>query len=102
MRILFKRVLRGIKTHFGRNLVLFLLLATMISVTSGFLVASDSTAGRNNNLMTNGKVEDGQFTLTLPMSKDIESKLEKEPINFEKMYRVDVLSLIHISEPTRP
>ena len=90
MRILFKRVLRGIKTHFGRNLVLFLLLATMISVTSGFLVASDSTAGRNNNLMTDGKVEDGQFTLTLPMSKDIESKLEKEPINFEKMYRVDV------------
>ena len=70
--------------------MLFLLLATMISVTSGFLVASDSTAGRNNNLMTDGKVEDGQFTLTLPMSKDIESKLEKEPINFEKMYRVDV------------
>lgn len=89
MRILYKRVFRDLKSHFLRNSALFILLTIMISVTSGFLIVSESTAARNNQLMTSGQVEDGQVYLAAPMSKEIENSISKKDISVEKMYRVD-------------
>lgn len=89
MRILYKRVFRDLKSHFLRNSALFILLTIMISVTSGFLVVSESTAAKNNQLMTSGKVEDGQVYLASPMSESIEHSMPKNDITAEKMYRVD-------------
>ena len=89
MKILYKRVFRDLKSHFLRNSALFILLTIMISVTSGFLVVSESTAAKNNQLMTSGKVEDGQVYLASPMSESIEHSMPKNDITTEKMYRVD-------------
>lgn len=89
MRILYKRVFRDLKSHFLRNIALFLLLTIMISVTSGFLIVSKSTAAKNNQLMKFGKVEDGQVYLAAPMSESIERSISKSDISIEKMYRVD-------------
>lgn len=89
MKILYKRVFRDLKSHFLRNSALFILLTIMISVTSGFLVVSESTAAKNNQLMTSGKVEDGQVYLASPMSESIEHSMPKNDITAEKMYRVD-------------
>lgn len=89
MKILYKRVFRDLKSHFLRNSALFILLTIMISVTSGFLVVSESTAAKNNQLMTSGKVEDGQVYLAAPMSESIEHSMPKNDIAAEKMYRVD-------------
>lgn len=89
MRILYKRVFRDLKSHFLRNIALFILLTIMISVTSGFLIVSKSTAAKNNQLMTSGKVEDGQVYLAAPMSESIEHSMPKNDITAEKMYRVD-------------
>lgn len=89
MRILYKRVFRDLKSHFLRNIALFILLTIMISVTSGFLIVSESTAARNNQLMTSGKVEDGQVYLAAPMSESIEHSISKNDITIEKMNRID-------------
>lgn len=89
MKILYKRVFRDLKSHFLRNSALFILLTIMISVTSGFLVVSESTAAKNNQLMTSGKVEDGQVYLASPMSESIEHSIPRNDITAEKMYRVD-------------
>ena len=89
MKILYKRVFRDLKSHFLRNSALFILLTIMISVTSGFLVVSESTAAKNNQLMTSGKVEDGQVYLASPMSESIEHSIPKNDITAEKMYRID-------------
>lgn len=89
MRILYKRVFRDLKSHFLRNIALFILLTIMISVTSGFLIVSESTAARNNQLMTSGKVEDGQVYLAAPMSESIEHGISKNDITIEKMNRID-------------
>lgn len=89
MKILYKRVFRDLKSHFLRNSALFILLTIMISVTSGFLVVSESTAAKNNQLMTSGKVEDGQVYLASPMSEMIEHSIPRNDITAEKMYRVD-------------
>ena len=89
MRILYKRVFRDLKSHFLRNSALFILLTIMISVTSGFLIVSESTAARNNQLMTSGQVEDGQVYLAAPMSESIEHGISKNDITIEKMNRID-------------
>lgn len=89
MRILYKRVFRDLKSHFLRNIALFILLTIMISVTSGFLIVSESTAARNNQLMTSGQVEDGQVYLAAPMSESIEHSISKNDITIEKMNRID-------------
>lgn len=89
MRILYKRVFRDLKSHFLRNSALFILLTIMISVTSGFLIVSESTAARNNQLMTSGQVEDGQVYLAAPMSESIEHSISKNDITIEKMNRID-------------
>lgn len=89
MRILYKRVSRDLKSHFLRNSALFILLTIMISVTSGFLIVSESTAARNNQLMTSGQVEDGQVYLAAPMSESIEHGISKNDITIEKMNRID-------------
>lgn len=89
MKILYKRVFRDLKSHFLRNSALFILLTIMISVTSGFLVVSESTAAKNNQLMTSGKVEDGQVYLASPMSESIERSMPKNDITIEKMHRID-------------
>ena len=89
MKILYKRVFRDLKSHFLRNIALFILLTIMISVTSGFLIVSKSTAAKNNQLMKFGKVEDGQVYLAAPMSESIEHSMPKNDITAEKMYRVD-------------
>ena len=89
MRILYKRVFRDLKSHFLRNSALFILLTIMISVTSGFLIVSESSAAKNNQLMDSGRVEDGQVYLAGPMSKEIENSISKKDISVEKMYRVD-------------
>ncbi len=89
MRILYKRVFRDLKSHFLRNSALFILLTIMISVTSGFLIVSESSAAKNNQLMNSGRVEDGQIYLAGPMSKEIENSISKNDISVEKMYRID-------------
>ena len=89
MRILYKRVFRDLKSHFLRNSALFILLTIMISVTSGFLIVSESTAARNNQLMTSGQVEDGQVYLAAPISESIEHGISKNDITIEKMNRID-------------
>ena len=89
MRILYKRVFRDLRLHFLRNSALFILLTIMISVTSGFLIVSKSSAAKNNELMESGKVEDGQVYLAAPLSRAIEQSISEKDIFFEKMYRVD-------------
>lgn len=89
MRILYKRVFRDLRLHFLRNSALFILLTIMISVTSGFLIVSKSSAAKNNELMESGKVEDGQVYLAAPLSRAIEQSISEKDILFEKMYRVD-------------
>ncbi|XVG96136.1 FtsX-like permease family protein [Eubacteriales bacterium KG127] len=89
MKILIKKVSRVLIKNFFRNFALFLLLTMMISVTSGFFVVSESTANRNQYLMKQGNVEDGQIYFGMPISSQFEHELSKNGIFLEKMYRID-------------
>ncbi len=90
MKTLRKRIWRGIRLHFARNLAMFLLLVLMISATSGFYVVSESTKIKNYELMKAGRVEDGQILSAFPLpSKNVEA-IQALGVETEAEYYVDV------------
>ncbi len=85
MKVFNKRIFRGLKAGWLRYLCRFLLMVLMISVTSGFLVASDSIAKLNDELKDKGKVEDGQITSAYPLSDEAISAMEALDIEVQSM-----------------
>ena len=86
MKVFRKRIWRGIKVYMGRYIALFLLMVLMISATSGFYVVSDSTKFKNQELMSKGRVEDGQVTTSFPLSGSIIDKIKDKNVEIENMY----------------
>ena len=61
MRYLNKRIFRSLKAQWSKNLFLFILMFSMISITSGMLVSSGSIKVLYYDLMSKGIVEDGKI-----------------------------------------
>lgn len=89
MKSLKKRIWPNIRKHFGRNLSLFILIVVMVAPVSGFLVAADSVAVKNHELMREGCVEDGQFTTAFPIEKSCKKELKKEGLKLENLYYIE-------------
>ena len=64
-----KRLLRELKSEFGKYAVIFLLLAGTISFVSGFLVADGSMLKASNDGFTKYNIEDGNFQTKKKMNK---------------------------------
>ena len=64
-----KRLLRELKSEFGKYAVIFLLLAGTISFVSGFLVADGSMLKAYNDGFTKYNIEDGNFQTRKKMNK---------------------------------
>lgn len=64
-----KRLLRELKSEFGKYAVIFLLLAGTISFVSGFLVADGSMLKAYNDGFTKYNIEDGNFQTKKKMNK---------------------------------
>ena len=64
-----KRLLRELKSEFGKYAVIFLLLAGTISFVSGFLVADGSMLKAYNEGFTKYNIEDGNFQTKKKMNK---------------------------------
>ena len=64
-----KRLLRELKSEFGKYAVIFLLLAGTISFVSGFLVADGSMLKAYNDGLTKYNIEDGNFQTKKKMNK---------------------------------
>ena len=72
-----KRLLRELKSEFGKYAVIFLLLAGTISFVSGFLVADGSMLKAYNDGFTKYNIEDGNFQTKKKMNKAQERSVQK-------------------------
>lgn len=72
-----KRLLRELKSEFGKYAVIFLLLAGTISFVSGFLVADGSMLKAYNEGFTKYNIEDGNFQTKKKMNKAQERSLQE-------------------------
>ena len=82
-----KRFPREIKGELGKYIVLFFFLAAMISVVSGFLVASYSMQVAYDESFEKYNIEDGNFELLEKASDELISNIEDSDITlYENFY----------------
>ena len=72
-----KRLLRELRSEFGKYAVIFLLLAGTISFVSGFLVADGSMLKAYNEGFTKYNIEDGNFQTKKKMNKAQERSVQE-------------------------
>lgn len=75
-----KRLLRELRTEFGKYAVIFLFMVMTIGLESGDLVASDSMIATCNQRYEKYHVENGHFHLKQKMKDKAIDKIEKEDV----------------------
>ena len=74
-----KRLPRELKSEIGKYLVLFLFLAGMISIVSGFLVANRSMIITYDESFDKYNIEDGNFELYAQANDALLERLSVKP-----------------------
>ncbi len=83
-----KRLIRELKTEIGKYLVIFILLAGMIGMVSGFLVAEESIYDAFEESFDKYNIEDGLFATENEQSEAKIDRIEKEGISvFANFYK---------------
>ena len=84
---LIKRLPRELKAEFGKYLVLFVFIAGMISIISGFLVAGTSMSAAYDESFEKYNIEDGNFESFQQLDDNTLKTLEAEGTEiFENFY----------------
>lgn len=86
---LFKRLPRELKSDFGKYLVIFLFIAGLIALVSGFLVADNSLIAAYDEGFEKYNIEDGNFELMYEAEQDLIETLEKEKVTIYDSRYVD-------------
>ena len=89
MRYLNKRIFRSLKAQWSKNLFLFILMFSMISITSGMLVSSGSIKVLYYDLMSKGIVEDGKILFAFNPTEEIIKSIEETNVKTEKSPYID-------------
>ncbi len=89
-QVLRKRILRDFKSNFGRYLALTLLIALGIYMIVGIVGESEMILQGTENQKHITFVEDGQFSVFLPLSEKELSKLSEENTIIEEMFYTDL------------
>lgn len=84
-----RRYLRELRDDFGKYVVLFLFMAGMIALVSGFLVSNDSMQASYEESFTKYNIEDGNFELSKEADETLLDTLEKENLTIYKNYYLE-------------
>ena len=94
MKSLNKRLLRELKSHFGRYLALmFMIVLGMYLVVSVAGMAETTIAG-TERYNRECKLQDGQFTVFVPLTGEQQKRLSDQYGEIEKIFSVDVPAMI--------
>ena len=88
-RILSKRVGRNFKKNFPRHLALMLLITVSLFLVVSIAVPAETVIRQSGKYTKEDKVEDGQFTVFIPLSTEAENELKDEGITLEKIFYTD-------------
>ncbi len=84
-----RRYLRELRDDFGKYVVLFLFMAGMIALVSGFLVSNDSMQASYEESFTKYNIEDGNFELSKEADETLLDTLEKEDLTIYQNYYLE-------------
>ena len=89
-KVLRKRLLRDLRANFGRYLALFLLFVMGIYLAISIVGSSEMIIQGTENKKSVNMVEDGQFTVFLPLSDDDLNGLTEDGTTIEPMFSFDL------------
>ena len=89
-RVLRKRLLRDLKSNFGRYAALILLIVMGIFIVLSLSDSVESVIQGTENMKSVNMVEDGQFTVFLPLTDEEKEKISKNGTVIEEMFYSDL------------
>ena len=84
-----KRWIRELRDDKGKYIALFLFLTLTIGFVSGFLVADNSMKKAYDEAFEKYNIEDGHFSLAMPIPDDLKKDLENENIKLTEQFYQD-------------
>ena len=89
-KVLRKRLLRDLRANFGRYLALFLLFVMGLFLVVSIVGSSEMIIQGTENQKAKNMVEDGQFSVFLPLSDDDISVLTTDGTTIEPIFSLDL------------
>ncbi|MBP0974437.1 MAG: ABC transporter permease, partial [Oscillospiraceae bacterium] len=89
-KVLRKRLLRDLRANFGRYLALFLLFVMGLYLVVSIVGSSEMIIQGTEHQKAKNMVEDGQFSVFLPLSDDDLSGLTMDGTTIEPMFSLDL------------
>ena len=89
-KVLNKRILRDLKANFPRYLALLLMIIAGMFIIIAVVGAAETIITGTNELVIENKVEDGQFSVFLPLTAEQEKELTDSGVTIEKMFSADM------------
>lgn len=89
-KVLAKRLKRDLKGNFGRYLALFLMIVMGMYIIVGMVGAAETIISQTAVSGEKNNVEDGEFTVFLPLTQQQLDELEQGGVKLEKMFSIDI------------
>ena len=89
-KVLNKRILRDLKANFARYLALLLMIIAGMFIIISIVGAAETIITGTNELVIENKMEDGQFSVFLPLTAEQEKELTDSGATIERMFSVDM------------
>ena len=89
-RVLNKRLLRDLKSNLGRYLALMFMIFLGIYIVVGIVGSAEIIIVGTEKWKEKNQVEDGQFSVFLPLSGEQEKELTSKGTSIEKMFSMDL------------
>ena len=89
-KVLNKRIFRDLKANFLRYLALFLLIVAGMFIVISIVGAAETIISGTVEKAKQNKLEDGQFSVFLPLTESQEKILDENGAEIEKMFSADI------------
>lgn len=89
-KILNKRILRDLKANFARYLALLLMIIAGMFIVIAIVGAADTIIAGTNKFAVDNNVEDGQFSVFVPLTEEQEKTLADSGVTIERMFSADM------------
>lgn len=89
-RVLRKRIIRDVKENFWRWLALFLMIVLGMYIVVSVVGAAETIITGSENAAQSNLVEDGEFSVFIPLSDEQEKSLRDMGITIERKFSTDI------------
>ncbi len=117
-KVLNKRIIRDLKANFARYLALLLMIIAGMFIIIAIVGAAETIIMGTHSLVAENKIEDGQFSVFIPLTEEQETTFSDSGVTIEKMFSADMkmedgstlrlmkvrekINLIHLDNGTLP